>query len=448
MYSILNRHVLYPLYFTLKKDARLKRLKEITKNQWLSKDEIIEKQFRNVLTMFQYAYKNVPYYRRRYSAQNIDLTDIKTREDFAKLPVLNKKDLQNNLKQLLSEACSTEDLYEDSSGGSTGKPTIFFGDRRNVHKKYAANILTDTWTGWQIGERSVYLWGADREINKLRVFKEKILQKYILRQDTLNAFSMSEKRMEFFARQLQKQQPSLIVAYSNAAFLFAKFLKKNGISGISPKGIVCSAETLTEEKRKIIEEVFQCKVLNRYGSREVGLIAAECPYQQGLHINANDVYVEFVHIGDGKQFEIIVTDLNNYVMPFIRYNMGDMAQQKESMQCECGRGLPLIEKVHGRSSDFILHPDGRLIHGEFFSHAFYGMEKIKQFQIIQNTLDNIDINIVATDILSSDEKGEISRKVYSELGSNINIHIKETDNIPTPPSGKFRFAISKVAKKD
>ncbi len=446
MLNLINKKMIFPLYFYLNKDKRLQRLKELEKNQWLSQDEIIAGQFKSFMKSLRYAYRYVPYYKKKYDELGIDIEDIKNIDDIKKLPILTKKDLQENLQDLASTDCPVSQRYEDASGGSTGAPTILYSDLNAIHTKFAASLMADKWTGWDIGEKVAYLWGADQDLNVIRNFKRGLVEKYVFRQITLNAFSITDEKMKNFADLLLREKPALIIAYANLAYMFAEFLSKSGISGIHPKGIITSAETLLPDKREFIESVFQCKVLNRYGSREVGLIASECEHQEGLHINAADVLVELEPIknegADAGLSEIIVTEFNSRVMPLIRYNMADVAAPS-TKQCGCGRGLPMIESVKGRTSDFILHPDGKLIHGEYFSHAFYHMPGIKQFQLIQKQLDEISIRVVPSKHYSDADERKIRQSIIEALGE-VSVAIHEVDEIPPSSSGKYRFAISEL----
>ncbi len=459
MYSLINRNLIWPLYYKLKSDQRIQRSKEIEKIQWCSKDEIISRQFSGFKKMVRYAYENTPFYKELYDKDKVSLEDIQRPEDARYLPILTKKMLQENLEKLTSTACMESQRLQDASGGSTGKPTIFYMDKNTIHMRFAAFLFFDQWTDWKIGEKVAYFWGADRDLDVnffrkvdsdyLKDLKAHLVEKFVWRQYTLNSFSITESKMFDFARRLRRIKPELIVAYTNSAYQFAKYLKENRINDISPKGIVCSAETLTEEKRNLIEEVFNCKVLNRYGSRETGLIASECKAQEGLHINASDLFVEIdnsrVPNNTDGSGEVIVTDLNNFVMPMIRYNMEDLATPVDKI-CSCGRGLPLIGKVKGRTSDFIVHPDGRLIHGEFFSHAFYHIPGISQFQIKQNKLNLIEIVIVPNQYYTLEDKKKIMHNLQETMGSEVEIQLNEVKEIPMPPSGKFQFAISNIVE--
>lgn len=446
MLNAINRKLVFPAYMRWNHDDRLRLLKQRQIDQWKSEDELRSRQFRDFQAMLNYAYLHVPFYRQRFQALDFHPELIRKEDDLNLVPILSKKDLQENLEALLSDLCPPSQRYRDSSGGSTGHPTTFYGDLASCPGKEAAFLMTDQWTGWRLGEKSAYLWGADRDVNSLRGSRERLVLRFIYRRMLFNAFRMGEQEMTAFAATMAKDAPSLIVAYANAAYNFAQFLQRKGIDTIRPKGIVCSAETLTPPKRKLIEEVFGCKVLNRYGSREVGLMASECECQQGLHVNAAGVLLELLPMPGtpaDAPHRVIVTDLQNHVMPFIRYDTGDTSLPPAGT-CPCGRGLPLIGAVTGRTSDFIVHPDGRFIHGEYFSHAFYGVPGVVQFQIVQPSIDTLQIKIKTNESFSSPTKERIRAKLSEVLGGSVRIEISTVDCIEIPSSGKYRFAISHV----
>ena len=261
---------------------------------------------------------------------------------------------------------------------------------------------------------------------------------------------MSDSVMKSFTKQLENLQPSMILGYANALELYAKYLLKNEPNHkIKLDGIVSSAETLTEEKRKTIEKALHCKVLNRYGSREVGLIASECKQQKGLHLNADNLLVELVdnqghEVKEGNG-DIVVTDFWNFGMPLIRYKLGDVGKVAES-NCNCGRNLPLLGSVEGRSGDFFVKPDGSKIHGEYFTHLFYELPQVKQFQMIQQSFEQIDLKIVESSRQSDRDYLEpIISKTKEMLGKQAQVNIEILDEIKPTSTGKLLFTISKIS---
>ncbi len=445
----INKHIIYPLYYWKNGDKRLSRLAEIEKSQFFSEENIQALQLQRLQNIVSYAYKNTEYYKQVMDEKNLKPEDIKSLSDIENLPILTKAIIQERMSEMLSKQYQLSDLIKDSSGGSTGQPTIYYKDLDRHNLRRADQIRHDRWSGWDIGKRKALVWGAQRDLKAVQSVKEHILSRYIERQWELDAFEMSDAEMFNFTKQLEKIQPSMILGYANALNLYAKYLlEQQPNHKIKLDGIVSSAETLTESKRKAIETAFKCKVLNRYGSREVGLIASECKQQSGLHINAENILLELVddkgaavESGNGN---ILVTDFWNFGMPLIRYKLGDVGTVA-TKKCKCGRGLPLIAKVAGRTGDFFLAENGEKIHGEYFTHLFYEVPEIKQFQMIQETNSLIVFNLV--------ESGENVNRQYLEmvklktkemLGQSIEIKTNFVKEIKPTSTGKLLFTISKV----
>ncbi|CAN2042467.1 phenylacetate-CoA ligase [Candidatus Magnetomoraceae bacterium gMMP-15] len=449
LFSLINKHVIFPLYYLKKRDRRLERLKKIEQNQWFNANELKNLQFQRLKSLICYVYENVEYYKRIFDENNIVPEKLRHIDEIVKIPILTKQLIQENLESMISKKYTKQNLIEDASGGSTGKPTIFFKDRERHLLRRADQIRHDRWCGWDIGEPYAVLWGDVKDFSVRMNFKEWIVSKFIQRSYSLDAFDITEEKLVRYSRELSIIKPTMILAYASAIYLFAQYLKDNPNHGIKPKGIISSAERLSKHKKELIEEVFHCKVLNRYGSREVGLIASECLCQEGLHINADNVFVEIVE-GDkpapiGQSGDIVVTDLWNFGMPLIRYKIEDRGYMKDSL-CSCGRKLPLLGEVEGRTSDFLVAEDSTLIHGEFFTHLFYGIEGVKQFQIIQKNMQSVIVKIVIEDNTDKTKFQNIETYIKNSLGKSVNVKIKFTDRIAYSTSGKYLFTISQVKR--
>jgi phenylacetate-CoA ligase len=227
-------------------------------------------------------------------------------------------------------------------------------------------------------------------------------------------------------------------------------LKKKKIKGFEIKSIISSAEVLYEYQRELIESVFHCKVFNRYGCREFGNIAHECSEHSGMHINVEHVYVECIkEDGEpaalGERGELIITDLDNYGMPFIRYKIGDIGELSDR-KCNCGRVLPLLKEVGGRTFDIIVGTNGRCLGGTFwtllFRTAFNG---IQQFQVVQVSKNKINIKLVIDALFNMKDIDKLINKIQEYCGNDMQINIRIVDKIPLTESGKFRFVISKIS---
>lgn len=459
-YSLVDKHVLYPLYYWKAGDPKLQHLKELEKRQYWSQAQLQAWQLMRLQTLVKHAYETVPFYKSLYQSAGIAPKDIQSLDDMQSLPCISKKDVQEQGDSLLSSLYLKEELVPDASGGSTGRPTHFYKDKNQYQRRAADQVRHDRWSGWDLGDPYALIWGAQKDIKAISSLKQRLVTQFLHRVIPLDAFDLTVERMLNYVEILESSQPPMILGYANALANFARFLQTNRPDHIiRPKGIISSAEALSQENREMIEATFHCKVLNRYGSREVGLIASECSLQTGLHINADNVLVEigdFAQVdenasdtnkripricGDEESGEIIVTDFWNMGMPFIRYRMGDEGALR-AQTCGCGRTLPLMSGVSGRVSDFIIAMDGRRIHGEYFTHLFYDLTSVDQFQLIQERLDHIQIKVV-TNGQEFDQQTLVA-DVKKACGQEVQVDILLCDHIAPTASGKFLFTISKI----
>ncbi len=420
-------------------------LSELEKSQWYPHEKLEELQWRRLKQLLEHAYENVPYYREKFKVEGITPADIKDRDDFLRVPILTRQDLNENLEKLKAKNFSESQLFPDYSGGSTGEPVRFYKDKEKSEYGHAAAIRHDRWAGWDVGEKIGMLWGAPRDLPE-RNIKSWLFNFFLFRRLTLNAFNLNDDLMREYAKKLSEYNPRILIAYANAMHLFAKFIKEEGITGINPVGIITSAETLFPHQRELIEEVFDCKVFNRYGSREFGIMASECS-NGGIHVCSEYVYAEFIQAGElakaGKEGDILITDLTNYGMPFIRYAIGDVGVPSEE-ECSCGRGLPVIEKVVGRVSDTIVTKGGDLIPGIFFVDLI-GRSRIglKKCKIIQKTMDQLIITAVKSSRFKVEDLNFITTSIKEKMG-DVDIEIEFVEDITPTTSGKHRFTISEV----
>jgi phenylacetate-CoA ligase len=364
------------------------------------------------------------------------------------MPFLTKRDIQNNSEELIAKNYSQKSLIKDMTGGSTGSPLVFYYDKKQRDRREAIGLRHNHWAGWEIGDKAGVLWGALKDINKPLKIQDKIRNLFLREGLTLNVYSLTEKKMFDFAKKLIKFKPKIILAYANAIYFFAQFLQANNISGINPEAIVCSAEVLTPESRELIEKVFKCKIFNRYGCREVAMIASECEMHRGMHISADSLYVEFIRDGkavsNGEMGEIVITDLLNYAMPLIRYKIGDVGMPLAGI-CECGRSLPLMDNVQGRVTDFIITPEGRIIAGSF-ALTISNIKGIKQIQFVQEKIDLLKVRIVKNKFYNKESENKLLNNLCKFLGNKLIIQLEFVESIPKEVSGKYRFSISNIFK--
>jgi phenylacetate-CoA ligase len=298
----------------------------------------------------------------------------------------------------------------------------------------------------------VHIWGSERDIlggsagEKLkRSFANKLLQK-----TALNAFRMTPETMREFLALLNTRRPRVIIAYAQPMYELAKFARREGISIRPQSAIITSAGTLYPFMREAIEDVFRCKVFNRYGSREVGDIAGECSVHRGLHVLPWSCYVEVVdevgrRVPAGIEGNIVVTCLTNFAMPLIRYQIGDRGILSAEPQCPCGRQGQILERVSGRNVDVFKTRDGTLVDGEYFTHLLYFQPWVWKFQVVQRSHASVLFRIQRSgERYDPEELAEIRRKTQVVMGEECLVDFEFVDDIESSSSGKYRYTMSEV----
>ncbi len=442
MYTGLIEHILLPLI----KRKYWHNYHELRRSCRLSPEEIKEIQSERLRALMKHACDNVPYYHQKFEERGLTPQDINSSEDLVKLPILTRNDVRVNLDNLVARNFPKEKLRPYSTGGSTGEPLQFYIPKDSSWGSAAAYRAYE-WYGYRLGDKVAYLWGSPLDSTLQETIKSR-LSNFIQRTIYLNAFDMSEDKMEAFARKLIKFRPKTIIAYAAVAYFFSRFIRDNAIQGIKPRVVITQAEKLFDYQREMIEQTFDCEVFDFYGSREVGSMAAECPQHRGYHISSENVVLEFVRdngnpVSPGETGKILVTDLHNYAMPFIRYENGDLGVPTDG-NCSCGINLPLMKSVEGRVAD-ILVVDGKATTTLAIPHLFKDLP-IKQYQVIQEVEGRILVKIIKGTGYSEENTEEIHKLLRKIVGDKVNIEVIFTDSIPPSVSGKHRFFISKVTQ--
>ena len=422
-------------------------LRQLRKSQFWPKEEIEKLQLKKLKNLVSYAYKNVPYYKKIFNENHLHPSDITDLNDFQRLPILNKNLIRQNLASLISVKVNRENLRKDFTSGSTGEPLVIYKDKNYSEYAKADQYRSYEFSGYRQGNKLARLWGAHRDAPTTTFLAQ--LKHKINRTLFINTFNINEKDIEKIIKQLETFHPEYFLGYASSLYFFAKFFEKNNITSIRPKSIISSAETLYDHQRKLISESFSAPVFNNYGCREVGAIACECDQHNGLHILAENQYVEIIDrtgesCDQGDVGKIILTNLNNYSFPLIRYEIGDMAKRSTIDLCNCQRGLPLLDEIAGRTIDNFIFSKGEIIHGGYFIYIFLDVNGVKHFQIIQEDINKLRIRVVKSDEFDENEINKIIKKIKKDLGEDIEIEVDYVQQIDKSPTGKHRVTMSKI----
>ncbi len=410
---------------------RKKILNGLKENKSLPRPEldyIIRKKLQKLLL---HAQMNVPYYSKLFKIQNFDSTDF-TIENLSNLPILTKKICQNHLSDLIAQNMSEDDWVYHSTSGSTGEPFQFCNDRHFGLVRGANDLYFQDWIGYQKNkDRMLQIVGHCPNSFLLRIIN-RIFRKRVC----ILAWEMEDKNK---LKKILSFKPHFIYGYTSAILKLARYVEKSKIKLTGIRGVITTSETLTKQQRKVIESNLNAPIFDQYGSREFGLVAGECKSHNGLHIIEESFIVEIVHDPslntDNNVGRLILTCLDNFSMPFIRYDTGDLAEFSTST-CNCGKSSKLLSRIIGRVTDFITLPSGKKVSYLFFNSFFedYG-PYIQDFQVNQYK-DSLVIKVVPLSRFTPEIRQKTIQGIESLIDKELKVKIQEVTSIPLESSGK------------
>lgn len=444
MADFIAKNIYIPLTNKLKNLNIEKTLNHLEETQWYSPDKIKELQWNNLIKVLKHSSDNIPFYRNR-----VNYANIKNYKDFLNVPVLTKNDVRGNKGSLIDKGYKNR-IFTGRTSGSTGISIEFYTDVNYENYDIASRWRSRKWFGINHGDRQVAIWGRpiSSSIEKSTGSLKARLQNMLL----ISAFDLSEDKMEIILRNIIKYKPRFFYGYATALEKLAEYARGSKVNIKSQlKAVITTAETLTENARILIKEVFNCPVAIEYGCSEIGGFAYECP-NGNLHISSENVFVEFLKKGqpvpEGETGEIVVTSLTNCYMPFIRYNIGDMGSYK-SGNCSCGRNLPLMELNVTKKIEMIKTKNGNLFSSELFDYINLALIKkdikgIKQFKVYQYKLDEFLVQVVKDDVFSEEAVNYFVQKMKEFIGANIKVNVEFATDILREETGKLRYFVSKI----
>jgi phenylacetate-CoA ligase len=428
------------------------RLAELDRNQWLSREKLLALQQEKLHRLLAYAYTFVPYYRRTFDQVGFRPDDILTDPiAFQKIPFLTKPLVRQNFDDLITtEKNRRNKLSRGSTSGSTGEPLVFLQDNNSRDSDSAYTNHFYMWSGWQFGQPHAHMYGTSFGLSKVGHLRAQ-LEHWAFNRFKTNAYALSEESMQAFAAKAMRRRPRLLYGNSSAFFHFAQFLRDHPAYDLRfVDAVYCTSEVLYPAQRQLIEDTFDCRVFSLYGAWELGVLGCECEAHAGLHVAVENAYIEILKDGTptepGEAGDIFVTNLNNYGMPFIRYQLADVVAWHPDERCPCGRAHPMLKSVEGRSNDLFRSRDGRIVGsgGGGIGNPLWDMEGVRKFQFIQKTLDYVVVRIVKDGPMSQAQRAVVERAVRAALGDHVKLDFEFPEDIPIERSGKHRYQICEL----
>jgi phenylacetate-CoA ligase len=438
------------LYETVTGRHFLDRMRQLDKTQWLDRSELLALQRQKLHRLLDYAYQYVPYYGRAFDQAGFRPSDIlQDPTSFQRIPYLTKALIRENFDDLITtEASRRRGLNESSTAGSTGQPLVFMQDTAFRDQATAELHHHLTWSGWTFGEPHAYIFGASFEAGYARNLRARLMN-LLLNRFIVNAYVLSEEGMHEFAAEAMSRRPQLLFGYASSLFRFAQFLGQNAQYDLSfVEAVFSTSEVLYPAQRELVAETLGCQVFNRYATRELGALACECEAHTGLHTSFENAYIELLKDGapaeSGEAGDMVVTNLSNFGMPLIRYQLADAAEWHPEQYCPCGRSHPMIKIVEGRHNDLLRRRDGGYVWGGI-GNPLWTIQGVSKFQFIQKSLDYVVVRVVKDEPLSENQQNAVETAVKTALGDHVRLDFEFPDDIPVERSGKHRYQICEVA---
>jgi len=422
---------------------------ELNQSQWLSLKDIREYQLKKLQHLVTHAYHHVSFFRDVMHQKRIKPTDVSSLEDIQLFPLLDKQTIKDNLYgSILSDNHDKKRVQKITTSGSTGLPFQCFVDAYQLEMRWAATLRGMEMTGWKFGDKQLRLWHQTLGLRWTQILKEK-LDAFFLRRTFVPVFEISKSNIQKILKKIHTLKPTLIDGYAEVFNLFASYAKQEPSLGVSFPAVMTSAQSLPDHHRQTIEQELQGTVFDKYGSREFSGIAYECDQHEGHHIVSENYIVEIIKDGQpaapGEIGEVVITDLNNKCLPFIRYRIGDLAVAMDDVPCSCGRGLPRIGDIQGRTQSIVICQDGTYLPGTFFSHFFKDYDyMISQYQIFQDKQGFLKLSIVKASRFDENQFNDCIKKLKTYIGENTKLNIFFLSQIPLSKTGKHQSVLSTI----
>lgn len=427
----------------LRKEPVIKCLFELEKNQTRNPNEIFQLQKNKLYKLLLHSIRHVPFYHKRLGNSISLASPDDAVNALGDLPILTKDDLRAHREEMISR--DGIKVYSVKSSGSTGRPLKFYKDRIASAYTYAAMYRGLRWFGINYCDQEAYLWGIP--IGRIDNLSAKV-RDFLLNRFREKAFSLSDEVNYQFYNKIISKKPSLLSGYGTLIYEFARYVHKQKLDFQRPimRAIKYTAEMMYDYQKDFASKVFRCPIVSEYGSAETGVVSFQCP-QGGHHVMSDCALVEFKKDHHTGLFRVIVTNLNSYGFPIIRYDTGDLVETDIVSNCSCRLPFPIMGEIIGRSSDIVQTPEGTKVHSNIFSYIIKELMKsygdIDQIRFTQRKVNEIAVEVVAKQDIEG-LKDDIVHLVQERLSPKMQVNFKRTSSLKRADSRKLRYFISEM----
>lgn len=413
-------------------------------SQYWSEQQIYDYKLKELQKIYQHAYNTVPYYRDKYKKAGLSLNLIQELEDAKKIPILEKGEVREHWRNMVSQNHQQGKLHPRQTSGSSGMALDFYATKRSTSFQWALWWRLRRQHGVNFGDKSLSFIGKitvpiqQKKPPFWRVNKP-------LNQHLVNMQHIKDENIKFFIDYIDQENFVFFSGYPSIIYSFCHIVESLGLKITNPPQYVFTgAEKLLTNQKSCIERVLQCMVTDHYGFSEGAGNATKCKHGQ-YHED-----FEYGHMEPNKKTqltpttfsgELLATGFANYGMPFIRYNVGDTATWSTE-KCSCGRNSSTIVNIDGRNEDFIITPEGLTM--KIHSYLFKDTKEIKECQIVQYRLGEVVFRIVKRPDYSTWNETHLREKVRKWISASIKVNFEYVDEIERTDSGKFKAVVSNI----
>lgn len=449
LYTRLVSGAVFPLHERLKGHDSVAALRDLEMTQWLDRGQLHELQTQRLRDLLIHAQQTTAYYRDLFASRSCNPCSDDPWSVLASIPALTKPLIRDNFENLKSTSGQPVKIF--STTGSSGDPLRFGLGTRRVSRDIAAKWRATRWWDVDIGDREIVAWSSPIELNKQDHVKK--MRDLLLRTRLLPAIALEPEKLDYFIDEILSYQPRMLFGYPSSLTLVAQRAldRKIDLTNHGIKVVFTTAERLYPHQRHTLQTVFGAPVANGYGGRDAGFIAHECP-SGNMHLTAEDIIVEILDSDGnplplGQPGQVAITHLHTHEFPFIRYLNGDVASLSDEL-CSCGRPLPLLKEIQGRTNDFLTAENGAQVHDVAFAMLLRDMPGMRQFKIVQETISEISLFLVITEQFDKSTNEPRIRQSFSHfLGKNVVPSIHYVSEIAPEPSGKYRYVVNRLAQQ-
>ncbi len=418
-----------------------RELHDVLQTQWLSQDELGQFQLKKLQAMLVHAEKTVPYYREAFAKAGVSSGDIRQLSDIAKLPFLTKREVFDAQGGMLSETVKGS-RFSGYTSGTTGLSMKGYRDLHAINRENAFVWRMLMWAGLKYGERRAWIRG-DRIVPSEQTpppfWRHNLADNMLM----MSSYHLSESSAEAYVKAMEAFDPVMIQCYPNAILLLARFLKSANrkYRGTKLRSVATSSETVTDEHRKLVKEVFGASIFDYYSSFERVAAIAQCDHGN-YHLLSDYSLVELLPLEEGGM-EVVGTGFDNLLMPFIRFRLGDnIVMADANYHCPCNRAFPVVDHLTGRADDFIRTPDGREV--IMMCNIFDGLDNLLEGQVIQDRLDELRVLVVPAKGRGGIDEADMVARAHELVGTGMHVKVEVVDEIPRTKNGKLRMVVRNI----